>query len=108
MFDSTVVSSVTLYCETGLPIDRIFKTLFNDPKFARETNRASYENYQKLPNTRFINYMSFGLDAAITLEFHDQRIRNPSKFSSPLKNKFMYLNESRKYLESWLLYSFNM
>ncbi len=90
---SAAVPSPPLYCETGLPIDRIFKTLFNDPKFARETTRASYENYQKLPNTRFINYMSFGLDAAVTLEFHDQRNRDPSKFSSPLKNKFMYVSQ---------------
>jgi hypothetical protein len=66
---STLVSSTPLYRETGFPIDRIFKTLFNDPKFTRETNRAGYENYQKLLNTRFINYMSFGFDAAIALEF---------------------------------------
>jgi diacylglycerol kinase (ATP) len=98
---SALVSSTRLYCETGLPIDQIFKTLFNDPKFARETNRACYENYQKLPNTRFINYMSFGLDAAVALEFHDQRTRDPSKFSSPLKNKLMYLNESCKYLNDF-------
>ncbi|CAF4924185.1 unnamed protein product [Rotaria sp. Silwood1] len=34
--------------------------------------------------------MSFGLDAAIALDFHAERIRDPSKFSSPLKNKCMY------------------
>jgi hypothetical protein len=45
--------------------------------------------------------MSFGLDAAITLEFHDRRKRDPAKFSSPLKNKLMYLNESRKYLNDF-------
>ena len=45
--------------------------------------------------------MSFGLDAAIALEFHDRRSRDPTKFSSPLKNKLMYLNESRKYLNDF-------
>jgi len=45
--------------------------------------------------------MSFGLDAAIALEFHDRRTRDPKKFSSPLKNKLMYLNESRKYLHDF-------
>ncbi|CAF3171910.1 unnamed protein product [Rotaria sp. Silwood2] len=72
----------------------IFQPLLNPPKFIRETNRSSYENYQKLPNIRFINYMSFDLDAAIALDFHVERTRDPSKFSLPLKNKFMYVNES--------------
>lgn len=81
--------------------ERTFLSLFTHPKFIRDTNRASYQNHRTLPNTRFINYMSFGLDAAIALEFHDRRSRNPSKFSSPLKNKLMYLNESRKYLNDF-------
>lgn len=72
-----------------------------DPKFIRDTKRASFQNHRTLPNNRFINYMSFGLDAAIALEFHDRRSRDPSKFSSPLKNKLMYLNESRKYLNDF-------
>jgi hypothetical protein len=46
--------------------------------------------------------MSFSLDAVIALEFHHQRIRDPSKFSSPLKNKLMYLNESCKYFNDLL------
>ncbi|CAF0784869.1 unnamed protein product [Didymodactylos carnosus] len=70
----------------------------NDPKFVRQTNRPSYLNHRTLPNSYFINYMSFGLDAAIALEFHDKRTREPEKFSSPFKNKLMYLNESRKYM----------
>ncbi|CAF1461454.1 unnamed protein product, partial [Didymodactylos carnosus] len=70
----------------------------NNPKFVRETNRPSYLNHRTLPNSYFINYMSFGLDAAIALEFHDKRTREPEKFSSPFKNKLMYLNESRKYM----------
>lgn len=80
---------------------RSFLPLISHPKFIRDTTRASYLNNRTLPNTRFINYMSFGLDAAIALEFHDRRKRDPAKFSSPLKNKLMYLNESRKYLNDF-------
>jgi diacylglycerol kinase family enzyme len=75
--------------------------ILSHPKFIRDTQRPSYQNHRTLPNTRFINYMSFGLDAAIALEFHDRRSRDPAKFSSPLKNKLMYLNESRKYLNDF-------
>ena len=80
---------------------RSFLSMLTHPKFVRDTQRPSYQNHRTLPNTRFINYMSFGLDAAIALEFHDRRSRDPSKFSSPLKNKLMYLNESRKYLNDF-------
>ncbi|CAF1292315.1 unnamed protein product, partial [Didymodactylos carnosus] len=72
--------------------------VLNGPSFLRETNRLLYENFQMLPNSYFINYMSFGLDAAIALDFHDHRARKPSKFSSPWKNKVMYINESLKYV----------
>ncbi len=82
-------------------LERTFLSLFTHPKFIRDTKRPSYQNHRSLPNTRFINYMSFGLDAAIALEFHDRRSRDPTKFSSPLKNKLMYLNESRKYLNDF-------
>jgi hypothetical protein len=85
----------------NLNIERTFLSLFTHPKFIRDTKRPSYQNHRTLPNTRFINYMSFGLDAAIALEFHDRRSRDPKKFSSPLKNKLMYLNESRKYLNDF-------
>ncbi len=85
----------------NLNIERTFLSLFTHPKFIRDTKRPSFQNHRTLPNTRFINYMSFGLDAAIALEFHDRRSRDPTKFSSPLKNKLMYLNESRKYLNDF-------
>ncbi|CAF2313531.1 unnamed protein product [Rotaria sp. Silwood2] len=80
---------------------RTFLSFITHPKFIRDTKRPSYQNHRTLPTTRFINYMSFGLDAAIALEFHDRRSRDPAKFSSPLKNKLMYLNESRKYLNDF-------
>jgi diacylglycerol kinase family enzyme len=86
---------------TSLSGGRTFLPLLTHPKFIRDTKRPSYQNHRTLPNTRFINYMSFGLDAAIALEFHDRRSRDPTKFSSPLKNKLMYLNESRKYLNDF-------
>ncbi|CAF0973691.1 unnamed protein product [Didymodactylos carnosus] len=70
----------------------------NVPKFIRETNRPSYQNHTKLPNSYFIDYMSFGLDAAVILEFHDRRTRKPEKFTSRLKNKLIYINEGRKYV----------
>ncbi|CAF1135048.1 unnamed protein product [Rotaria sordida] len=101
-FDAAKLASMTQqHHESGFNISRIFQTLLDPPKFIRETNRSSYENHQKLPNTRFINYMSFGLDAAIALDFHVERTRDPSKFSSPLKNKFMYVNESCKYFDDF-------
>ncbi|CAF1142902.1 unnamed protein product [Rotaria sordida] len=100
---TNLTSSTQQHRESGFEIGGIFEPLIRHPKFVRESNRASYENYHNLPNTRFINYMSFGLDAAVTLNFHDQRTRDPSKFSSPLKNKLMYLNESGKYLNDFVL-----
>lgn len=100
--DGTTLSVSVQQCQsTSAQIKSTLELLFKHPKFVHESNRTYYENYQKLPNTRFINYMSFGLDAAIALDFHDDRTRDPSKFSSPLKNKLMYLNESCKYLNDF-------
>ncbi|CAF3328660.1 unnamed protein product [Rotaria socialis] len=55
-------------------------------------------------NVRFTNYLSFGLDAAVVLDFHDQRIRDPSRFTSPFKNKLIYLNVSRTYFREFALW----
>ncbi|UJR29477.1 hypothetical protein I4U23_010689 [Adineta vaga] len=99
---SKLISSDEENRENQLSIVQTFQSLFkHSPKFINEIHRNSYEKYHELPNTHFINYMSFGLDAAIALDFHDQRTLNPSKFSSPIKNKFMYLNESCKYLDEF-------
>ncbi|CAF4292300.1 unnamed protein product [Rotaria sp. Silwood2] len=88
--------------ESRFHIGQILQPLLREPKFIRENNRASYQNHRSLPNTHFVNYMSFGLDAAIALEFHDRRTHDPNKFSSAWKNKLMYFNESRKYLNDFV------
>ncbi|CAF1210507.1 unnamed protein product [Rotaria sp. Silwood1] len=98
---TTSTSSAQEHHKCGFHISRAFHLLGSHPKFVRETNRASYQDRHELPNACFINYMSFGLDAAIALDFHEERTRNPSKFSSPWKNKLMYLNESSKYLNDF-------
>ncbi|CAF3860631.1 unnamed protein product [Rotaria sordida] len=69
--------------KSGFQIGCPLKLLVKHPKFVRKKHQAYYENHHKLPSTRFVNYMSFGLDAAIALDFHDKRARDPSKFSSP-------------------------
>jgi hypothetical protein len=38
------------------------------------------------------------------LDFHDSRTRDPSKFTSPFKNKLLYLNTSRKYFREFVLW----
>jgi hypothetical protein len=75
-----------------------------DPKFVCETNRPSCQNYPTPLNSRFTNYISFGLDAAVVLDFHESRLRNPSRFTSPFKNKLLYLNTSRKYFREFALW----
>jgi hypothetical protein len=45
--------------------------------------------------------MSFGLDAAVVLDFHARRTRDSTKFTSPFKNKLLYINEARKYFNEF-------
>ncbi|CAF1125813.1 unnamed protein product [Rotaria sordida] len=98
---STLSSPIQQKRKSGFQISRKIQPLVKHPKFVREKKRVTYENHHELPNTHFINYMSFGLDAAITLDFHDKRTRQPSKFSSPWKNKLMYLNRSCKHMSDF-------
>ncbi|CAF3786226.1 unnamed protein product [Rotaria socialis] len=81
-----------------------FCSLLDHPKFVDQTNRPSYQNHQAPLNTRFTNYLSFGLDAAVVLDFHDKRIRDPSRFTSPFKNKLIYLSISRTYFREFALW----
>ena len=83
---------------------RCFSCCFDHPKFVRDTDRPSYQNHPVPRNTRFNSYLSFGLDAAVVLDFHDARIRDPSKFTSPFKNKILYLNTSRTYFKEFVLW----
>lgn len=73
------------------------------PKFMRNENHLFYDNHRTPPNTFFFNYISFGLDAAIVLDYQTRRERDPSKFTSPLKNKILCMNESRKYFHDFAL-----
>jgi hypothetical protein len=72
------------------------------PKFIHETDRPSHQNYRTPLNIRFTNYISFGLDAAVVLDFHDSRMRHPSRFTSPFKNKLLYLNIARHYFREFV------
>ncbi|CAF3757681.1 unnamed protein product [Rotaria sordida] len=85
-------------------IRRCLSRILDPPKFVREIDRPSYQNYQKPLNVRFTNYISFGLDAAVVLDFHNKRMQNPSKFTSPMKNKLMYLNIGRQYFREFALW----
>jgi diacylglycerol kinase (ATP) len=84
--------------ETAL---RRFFSFRNPPKFIRHADQPLYENHWTPLNMHFFNYMSFGLDAAVVLDFHARRTRDPAKFSSPLKNKVLYVNEARKYFKEF-------
>ncbi|CAN0074974.1 unnamed protein product, partial [Heterosigma akashiwo] len=39
----------------------------------------------------FINYFSIGVDAAAAIAFDRRRTAHPEEFTSPLKNKLMYV-----------------
>ncbi|CAF0805496.1 unnamed protein product [Rotaria sordida] len=79
---------------------RLFSSMFH-PKFIRDANKPLYENYRTPIRRFFFNYISFGLDAAVVLDFHVRRTRDPSKFTSPFKNKILYINEARKYFKEF-------
>ena len=83
---------------------RCFSCLLEHPRFVVERDPPLYQQYRTALNICFSNYLSFGLDAAVVLDFHDQRMQNPSGFTSPLKNKLLYLNTSRKYFKEFALW----
>ena len=59
-------------------------------KFVTESNQPSTQYYDGL----FCNYFSLGFDATVLYLFHCEREENPAKFSSPLKNKLVYIEKS--------------
>lgn len=71
------------------------------PLFVRDIDRPSFRSHPTPPNLQFSNYLSLGLDAAVVLDFHHERVTNPAKFTSPSKNKFLYLNISRQYFREF-------
>ena len=71
------------------------------PKFIRDTNHPLYDHLHTPTNTFFYNYISFGLDAAFVFDYDERRRRDPSKFTSPLKNKMLCINESFKYFNDF-------
>lgn len=81
---------------------RLF-SFIHRPKFIRDTNHPLYDHHNTPKNTFFFNYISFGLDAAFVFDYHTRRMRDPSKFTSPLKNKMLCINESRKYFNDFAL-----
>ena len=83
---------------------RCFSCLLEHPRFVLDRDPPLYQNYRTPLNTRFSDYLSLGLDAAVVLDFHDQRMQNPSGFTSPFKNKLIYLNVSRRYFKEFALW----
>jgi diacylglycerol kinase (ATP) len=80
---------------------RRFFSFRNHPKFIRDADQPLYENHHTPLNMHFFNYMSFGLEAAVVLDFHARRTRDSTKFTSPLENKLRYINEVRKYFKEF-------
>ncbi|CAF0745439.1 unnamed protein product [Adineta steineri] len=80
---------------------RSFFSFIDHPKFIQNADQPIYENHHTPINMFFFNYISFGLDAAVVLDFHAHRTRDPSKFTSPLKNKLIFIKESRKYFNEF-------
>lgn len=78
--------------------------LISSPKFVEKNCEMIYKDYLHPQNIRFVNYFSFGLDGAVVLDFHHHRLTHPDQFTSPLKNKFIYLNLSRKYWKEFLFF----
>ncbi|CAF1166732.1 unnamed protein product [Rotaria sordida] len=101
--DFESLTSINPIEETGI-IRRCLPHFLDHPRFVRETNLLSYQNYQKPLNVRFTNYICFGLDPAVVLDFHDKRMHDPSKFTSPMKNKLIYLNIGRQYFREFALW----
>ncbi|CAF3625278.1 unnamed protein product [Rotaria sp. Silwood1] len=82
-------------------IRRRFFSFMDHPKFIRDANQPLYDNHRTAIRKFFFNYISFGFDAAVVLDFHVRRTRNPFKFTLPFKNKILYINEARKYFKEF-------
>ncbi len=59
-------------------------------KFVTESNQPSTQYFDGL----FCNYFSLGFDATVLYMFHSEREQHPEKFTSPLRNKLVYVEKS--------------
>lgn len=89
--DGTERTSVTSLVELEKVMgDETDKSPKKGNKFVTESNQPSTQYYDGL----FCNYFSLGFDATVLYLFHCEREENPGKFSSPLKNKLVYVEKS--------------
>lgn len=89
--DGTERTSVTSLVELEkVMVDEPDKSPKKGNKFVTESNQPSTQYYDGL----FCNYFSLGFDATVLYLFHCEREENPAKFSSPMKNKLVYVTKS--------------
>ncbi|KAL7555177.1 hypothetical protein ACHAWF_018987 [Thalassiosira exigua] len=91
-----------------LPIQRqstlnLLQTLLNDDDLARPPtlSRKAQKLLAKSPDPSaqffdgvFCNYFSLGFDALVAYLFHHEREAHPEKFTSPTKNKIVYVQKA--------------
>ncbi|KAL7434014.1 hypothetical protein ACHAXM_003819 [Skeletonema potamos] len=59
-------------------------------KYVTKSNQPSTQYFDGL----FCNYFSLGFDATVLYMFHNERENHPEKFTSPLRNKIVYVEKS--------------
>ena len=104
-FDRWQVTFEALETNENEPVNgRCLSCFLTDPRFVHPSASLSYEHHRAPVDLRFTNYLSLGLDAAVILDFHVRRLRDPSRFTSPMMNKLLYLNAARRYFREFGLW----